>query len=579
LGEEVGYAIRFDRVAGPNTKLLVMTEGLLTQRIQEDPLLTGIGAVILDEFHERSLHADLTLAMLKEIRESVREDLVVVVMSATLDPEPVAAYLGVSVLRCEGRAYPVERRYTEQDDHRSLEVRVSVAVRQMLVATDGDLLVFLPGAGEIAKCRAALGDLERSCDLLIMPLHGDLPGAEQDAVLKKATKRKIILSTNVAESAVTIEGITGVIDSGLARVSSFDPGIRSETLELKMISQANADQRAGRAGRNAPGVTLHLWSRAKNRALAPKETSPILRSDLSSTFLEVFGWGSHPERFPWFEPPLPLELQSGIEHLCALGAVVENRITNLGREILQLGAPPRLGVLMLEGARVGWAKECALAAAILSEKEVLYSARAFGRNSVRTIEGESDLLHRMELLTEGERRGRFDRDVDERTARTVLELASRWSRSLRKAKGLGLRKSDGLEQAMLRAFSDRLAKRREPRSESGLLVGGRGVKLDASSMVRSDPYFLCLSLLDGPSESRSESRVRMAHGVSEEALAPAFGDRFVTEVVAAYDPTSGRITSKAVTRIADLVIREKEGFPVPTETAEKLLWIHCWFVH
>ena len=570
VGERVGYAIRMDRVAGPRTELLVITEGLLTRRLQEDPFLEGIGAVILDEFHERSLHADLGLALLREIRQNAREDLVVVVMSATLAPEPIAAFLDVPILRCDGRAHPVERRYLSAADDRPLEVQVSVAVRQLLKETRGDLLVFLPGASEIARCQRALEDLKADLNVSVLPLHGDLSADLQDAALSRTHSRRVILSTNVGESAVTIDGVTAVVDTGLARVASFDPRLRSELLELKMTSHANAAQRAGRAGRTEPGVAWHLWTKQKDRELDPAEAPEILRSDLSSTLLEVYGWGSDPERFGWFEPPLPVEMIQGVAHLKTLGAVDERGITAVGRRILTLGVPPRLGRLLLLGLELNCARECALAAAILSERELLFSSRAFRETQRRRTEGDSDLQLRMDLLDAGHGR-RQDPDLDERVASMILPLAARWCSMLGVRPGRADASLDRFSQALFLAFKDRVARRREPRSDSAVMVGGRGVRLDTQSTVREAPFFLCLTLHGGSDDRSRECRVRMAHGLSLAMFDSFAADALTTEVVAQYDGESGRVVGRSHTRFLDLVVREKDGLPVDGVLAEEIL--------
>lgn len=571
LGGLVGYAIRFERVAGPCTRLLVMTEGLLARRIAEDPFLENVGTVVIDEFHERSLHADLGLAMLRAVRDSVREDLRIVVMSATIDPGPVARFLDVPVVRSEGRSFPVERVYLDSPDDRPLPVQVAAAVRRLLPSSSGDFLVFLPGAGEIRRCAGALAGLAAETGLAVLPLHGDLPSADQDRVLAPSDRRRIILSTNVAESALTLEGVSAVIDSGWKREARYDPVVGADRLELRMISRASATQRAGRAGRTGPGAALHLWTKARDRELPRDDQPEIHRVDLSSALLGILHLGEDPWQFPWFERPSDGALRAAASLLERLGAVRDGRLTGRGVRLLRLPVPPRIGVLLIEGRRLGCLRDCSLAAAILSEREILLSARAFGDRREAGIEGDSDLEYRMDLLRRGAGSGRFDRDVDPRAARTVLDAAARLEAMAGGPEARSRSVRGSLGQALLAAFPERLSRRRSPRGGHGVMADGRGILLDPATMVKEAPLFLALSLHGGGGTRRGDPTASILHAVTEEQILEGMPGLIETREVATYDEASGRVAGRIETRFLDLLIRERDGVSVGPELAASIL--------
>ena len=330
LGREVGYHVRFDRRLGPDTRLRVLTEGILTRQLLADPFLEGVGAVLLDEFHERSLHTDVTVALLREVQQTVRPDLILVIMSATLEAEPAAAFLGgCPVVRAEGRTFPVEISYQRPRAQSSLPDRAADAVTEVLTAADsspitphaslaadsslgtqhsslppGDVLVFLPGAEEIRRTQRRLEPLAERAGLLLLPLHGSLPAEEQTRALRPARQRKVILATNIAETSLTIDGVTTVVDAGYARVAGYDPRRGLDRLELARVSKASATQRAGRAGRTAPGRCVRLWSEREHAALADFERPEVMRVDLAATVLALHAWGKpDPRVFGWYEPP------------------------------------------------------------------------------------------------------------------------------------------------------------------------------------------------------------------------------------------------------------------------------------
>ena len=430
LGAEVGYQVRFERRASAATGILVVTEGILVQMLQADPFLEGVGVLIFDEFHERSLAADLSLAMARRVQREVRPDLALVAMSATLDPGPLAAFLGgCPVIAAEGRQHPVEIVYVDErrvaatppDGERSCSSLVADGVRRALAATAGDVLAFLPGVGEILRTADALADLARH-DLAVLPLYGDLPPERQDEVLRPADRRRVVLATNVAESSITIEGVTAVVDSGLARRLRYDPAAGIDRLELARISRAAADQRAGRAGRQGPGLCLRLWPAREQAARPPHETPEIARVDLAGPALQLLAWGETDlAAFGWFEPPAAESLAAALRLLARLGALPEGGdgskggagLTRLGRRMARLPVHPRLGRLLLEGERLGAPRDAALLAALLAERDPFVRPprrrAAPGRPGERPAPAahvsRSDLLDRLDALLRWEAAG------------------------------------------------------------------------------------------------------------------------------------------------------------------------------
>jgi len=565
LGGEVGYQVRFERRAGPETKILVVTEGILVQMLQADPFLEEAGAVIFDELHERSLQTDLSLAMARRVQREARPDLRLLAMSATLDPGPVAAFLGEApTIESRGRLHPVDILYMDRPDERPLPGQIASAVRRVLGETPGDVLVFLPGVGEIQRSAEALAGLAAEKGLAVLPLYGDLPAESQDAVLRPLSggRRKVVLATNVAETSITIDGVTGVVDSGLVRRLRFDPSTGLDRLELGRISRASADQRAGRAGRQAPGLCLRLWPAYEQATLPERETPEIARVDLAGPALQLLAWGE-PDlaAFDWFEAPAPSALEAALLLLRQLGAVDGHGVTSLGNAMARLPAHPRLGRLLVEGHRLGRTREAALLAALLAERDPFPRGAARGAGPRRA--SRSDLLDRLDALATFERRGAPGFDDGERlnagAARFVLrardQLADMARRELGKA-GDGAPGDDPLLRALLTAYPDRVARRREPRSPRGVMVGGRGVRLAEESAVLEDELFLCVDLDAGRSGVLSEALVRKASAVEPEWLP------LRTTVELAFDEQRERVAAWRRTRYEDLVVAEAE-VPAP----------------
>ncbi|HVL12857.1 MAG TPA: helicase-related protein, partial [Gemmata sp.] len=427
LGDVFGYQVRFDRKAGPRTRVLVVTPGVLLRMLHDDPFLDGVACVVFDEFHERGLEADLGLGMVRLVRENVRPDLKTVVMSATVEPGPVSAYLGgCPVVDSEGRTFPVEVRYRSRRSDTPVSLAVADAVRDLLRETRGDVLAFLPGLREIRQAADELAGI----DAEVLPLHGDLPPEQQDRALQKLGRRKVVLATNVAETSVTVDGVTAVVDSGLARQMEFEPSVGMDRLKLVPISRASADQRAGRAGRTQPGVCVRLWDEPGHRA-RPEQTVPeIRRVDLCGAVLQLLALGEDPAKFPWLDAPRPESLAESLRLLDQLGLVAAGTLTDLGRLAATLPVHPRLGRLLLEG-RLGCAGRAALAAALLSERDPFlreFDSDPPTRAAPATV---SDVLDRVEALEAFEATGRLDGPLGRLHrggAKGVLEVRDQLSR-------------------------------------------------------------------------------------------------------------------------------------------------------
>jgi ATP-dependent helicase HrpB len=566
VGDEIGYQVRFDRRSGPGTRIVAVTPGILLRQLLDDPFLETVGIVVFDEFHERGLENDLALGLVRLVQQTVRPDLRVVVMSATIATEPIAAYLGgCPVVSGEGRLYPVEIVYQPRPESLPWPAATARVVEALLGRTPGDVLVFLPGLGEIRQTARQLEWLAAERDLAVLPLHGDLPAEEQDAALLPQRRRKVVLATNVAETSVTVEGVTGVVDTGLARTLLFDSGVGLDRLRITPISRASADQRAGRAGRTAPGVCVRLWSETAHRG-RPEQTEPeIRRVDLCGAVLQLLAFGeTDPEHFPWPEPPRPAAVTRARDLLRRLGAADDTGVTAAGRTLARLPVHPRLGRLLVEGQRLGQPGRAALAAAILSERD------PFGREwTGRGLATSSDLLDRVEALEAFERGtpSHIAGTLNRGTARSVLRARDQLQRLLRNVPATGNPEGsadEALLMAVLAAFPDRVARRREPGSRRGVMVGGRGVRLAPSSGVTGSELFVCVDVDAG----QGEALVRQASAVQRDWLAPEL-IRVNTELE--FDESTERVTARRRVRYDDLVLDdEPAALPDAAEVARVL---------
>jgi len=534
LGGEVGYEVRFDRRAGPRTLLRFVTDGVFLNLLRDDPFLEGVSAVVFDEFHERNLEVDLSLALARRLQREVRSDLRIVVMSATIAAGEVAAWLGgCPVIESEGRLHPVEIRHAEPD--------LPKAVRAALDLTAGDVLVFLPGVGEIRGAARDLEPLARARGLDLVELFGDLPPGRQDAALLRGARRKVILSTNVAETSVTVENVSAVVDGGLARLLVFDPATGLDRLEVRRISRASADQRAGRAGRTGPGLCLRLWSPHEDRSLAEREEPEVRRTDVCGAVLHLLCEGEKdPAEFPWFEAPRREAIAGAMELLRRLGALG----TPLGREMSRLPAHPRLARLLVEGRRRGCPARAALAAALLSERDPFPRGPATHRS-------DSDLLDRVLRMEEFEAR-EGDEEVRGGAARLVLRARDQYLRLLRAREGA--EREEDLLRCVAAAWPDRIARRRERGSARAVMLGGSGVRLGDESAVRDAPLFVCV---DVDARRGGEAIVRQASLARAEWLEPK---EVATDLE--FDPERKRVVATRRTRYGDLVLEEAPA-PLP----------------
>ncbi len=540
VGGEVGYAVRFERKISPETRIEFLTEGLLTRRIQADPFLEGVGCVVFDEFHERSLHADLGLAMLREVRRDLRPELKLVVMSATLNPGPVARWLEAPVIESKGRAFPVEVTYAPVDDDRRTHIRCATAVRKVVSETpEGHILVFLPGVGEIERTAALL---EGTVDRPVLPLHGRLPSAAQDLALAPSDAPKIVLATNIAETSVTLAGVRAVVDTGLARRPVYDVAVGVERLETVYISQDSADQRAGRAGRTGPGRCHRMWTAHRQRSLPPVTPAEVSRVDLTGTLLEIRGWGSTPRSFQWFEAPKETVIAQGETLLTALGALDDTGITALGRSMLALPTTPRLARVIIAGHAAGCLKDAATLAALAGERDILLN--------VPPQSGDSDLDLRLDVLRalDAGRRPSGVRMGAARRVRMARDQLVRVARNALGARGAGKPGPNAAVRCLLAGFPDRVALRRAPGSDRLHLADGAGARLAPESAVRDAKLMVAVGLEGARRGVRAEHLVRIACAIDPAWLPIDEG----YEV--GFDPALEAVTTRRVRRYRALIL-------------------------
>lgn len=570
LGELIGYHVRHDRVAGPKTQVLVVTEGILLRALVNDPYLERVSVVVLDEFHERSLDTDMALGMIRLLQQTVRPDLKLVVMSATLDTERLHHYLdGCPVVHSQGRLHPIEMFYQPRSSSQPLPAAIKEAVQSAIAKTDGDVLVFLPGLAEIRAVSRALSDWCSREQIDVMELYGDLPLERQDEALLRGPRRKIVLATNVAETSVTVEGITAVVDSGLVRQLVYDPRVGFDRLVLGPIAKSSAEQRAGRAGRLRPGICIRLWDANHQRVRSEYAEPEVRRLDLAGAVLQLHALGERDlSSFPWFEPPRPESLQQASTLLHNLGALDDHELTDLGRQMARLPLAPRLARLLIAGHDWNCPREAATAAALLSERDIFRRDPATRAIAADTT---SDLLDRIEALQEFEQNGRLAFPIgslSRMAARNVLRVREqldklmqrerRSSRDRRTACNTAAAEPIALTEAMgrslLAAFPDRVVRRRDAGSRRGIMVGGKGVRLDDRSGLRTAELFLAVEI-DGSSSggtgSAGDATVRQASAI-ERAWLPA--DQLHAQTELRFDDKTRRVVARRTTRYLDLVL-------------------------
>jgi ATP-dependent helicase HrpB len=559
VGETIGYRMRMDSRVGAATRIEVVTDGILIRMLQDNPSLDGIGAVIFDEFHERGLDADLGLALAIEAQRYLREDLRLLVMSATLDGARVATLLGdAPVIASEGRSFPVETRYLARPDlarssGERFEDRVVACIRRAIAEESGSLLVFLPGAGEIRRVERMLGESGLGPEIRIAPLYGELPQEAQDAALLPAPQgaRKIVLATSIAETSLTIEGIGVVVDGGLMRVPRFEPRSGLTRLETVKVSQASADQRRGRAGRLAAGVCYRLWSEVEHRLLPRFNAPEIIAADLAPLALDLARWGADAADLAWLDPPPDAALAQARALLGDLGALdAAGRITAHGRAIAGFGLHPRLAHMILAGAALGAGALACDIAALLSLRDVV-KARPGAR--------DADLRLRLELIS-GESGELHGLSVDRGLLRQVRQQAGEWRRRIRApAERGGL---DRVGRLLALAYPDRVAQRRAGGSGQFRLSNGRGASLPPADPLATEDY-LAVAELDG---DRREARIFLAAPLSLGSIEEAFSDRLEDRDIVAWDAREGAVLARRQVRLGELILRD-EALPEPPRAA------------
>ena len=528
VGRTVGYRTRLDAAISPATRIEVVTEGLLVRRLQSDPGLEGVAAVILDEVHERGLDADLALALCRDLQRGLRPELRLLAMSATAEAARLAALLDAAVIESTGRAHPVATHHAARDLAAPREVADAIAraVRAALAEHPGDVLAFLPGMAEIRRAAAAL----TGCGAVVLPLHGDLSPAEQDRALCPAETRRVVLATSIAETSLTVPGVRIVVDGGWRRTPRLDPATGLMRLATVRISRAAAAQRAGRAGREGPGVAIRLWTAAMHRGMAEFDRPEILDAELSGLLLDCAAWGAAPADLPFPDPPPPGPLAAAASLLAELGALdVHGQISMLGRRMAQLGAHPRLAAMMLAAATPGEAALAAELAAILEERDPLPGPDA-------------------------------PADITLRLGAAALRRAA--TRHRRRLRATDVPPSGDAGRLIAAGFPDRIAQRRGEPGSFRLAGGGGGRLPTTDPLARAG--LLAIASLDG------SGRIRLAAPLDPEALPEVVADRVSETVETALDRASGAVLARRRRRLGALVLADRTVAADPAETAEKL---------
>jgi len=577
LGDTVGYQIRFDDVSSAKTRIRFITEGLLTRRLVGDPQLREVGVVVLDEFHERHLAGDLALAMLRRLQKTTRPDLKLVVMSATLDAAPIAAWLDdAPALRSEGRRFEVALEYLDREDDRHLEQQVLAALKRLIQAElDGHVLVFLPGASEIRRAQEACAEFAQRHQLELVVLHGDLSAAEQDRALKPSTRRKVILSTNVAETSVTIDGVAAVIDSGLARVAAHSPWSGLPTLKVQKVSKSSAVQRAGRAGRTRAGTCVRLYTRGDFEGRPMSDAPEIRRLDFVESSLSLRALGVHDVRsFPFFEPPPASAIDAAEGLLTQLGALEPTgALTKVGQRLLTFPLHPRLARLVVAGEQRGVAEEAVTIAALLSERDIRLEARArFGdsRRGADTLAGPSDVLELLERFKEGQATSARSAGLDAGAMQSVERVRRQLGRQLDRrtpAPASDHAREEALLQAVLAGYPDRVAKRRRPRSPDVVFASGGSASLDPTSVVHEAELMVAIDA----EERRGGVAVRIASQIQPEWLLELSGDALGDVDALEWNADARRVDRVTRMTFGNVVLEETRNPAPASEGATRLL--------
>jgi ATP-dependent helicase HrpB len=557
VGGTVGYRMRLDTKVGPKTRIEVVTEGILARLLQEDPALSAYAIVLFDEFHERSLQADTGLALCLESQRLLRPDLRLLVMSATLDCGPVSELLGQApTIICEGRLFPVEIRYLDQPLSGHLDVAIVQSIRRSLTQDQGSLLIFLPGMAEIRRVERRLLDLNLGSNILIAPLHGDLPQEAQDRAIAPAQPgtRKIVLATSIAESSLTIDGVRIVIDAGLLRVPRFDPRSGLTRLETIRVTQDSAEQRRGRAGRLEPGVCSRLWTVAEQHSLAPRRPPEILDADLAPLLLELALWGTaDPAELSWLTPPPVGAIAQASELLTSLGALnAEGQITAHGRQMAKLPLHPRLAHMLLKAGPLSLTGLASELAALLSERDILRGPSGWHDADLRL---RLDILHGAHNHITG---ATLDRTACQRVKRT----ADLWQRQLtQQADKRPADKQEDLYSVGLLlalAYPDRIAQRQQGNGARYLMANGRGALFMNPDPLGSEDY-LVIADLDGGAQW---ARINLAAPVQLGDLETLYEDRIQVMDEVSWDDKAQVVQATRQRRLGSLIL-SKQGLSKP----------------
>ncbi|MFM7132920.1 MAG: ATP-dependent helicase HrpB [Planctomycetota bacterium] len=550
LGATVGYETRHDRRVGRATRVRFVTDGLFVRQMQGDPSLAKVGAVILDEFHERSVAVDVALGLVKLAQESRRSDLRMIVTSATLEAKRLEGFLGCGTVVADGRAHPVAIEHLAKPSREAPWDLAGAAIERVLDSfargesdDPGHILVFMAGGYEIGrtceKARIALARTGVAAEVL--PLHGALPPDEQDravAPVDPAKRRRIIVATNVAETSLTIDGVRTVIDSGLARVHRYDPLRGLDTLRVEPVSKASAEQRAGRAGRTAPGRAIRLWSLAEHERREAHTAPEVLRIDLASAMLETMSLGvADFARFPWLDPPDIGRIDEATRTLAALGAIGSGGLTDTGRAMARVPAHPRLARALVEAARLGCARRVARVAAALSDRD---PAEGVGANALLSLlaDGDppSDALVRERLVEAAESGGgrALPREVDRLAVHEAVLVSEQLARSVGARDGADA-PTDAVDRALVAGFADRIAFKLEAERPHCALAGRRRVELAKESLVREPGFLVALEVREsGPDHDRLVS-IPVAHPVARRAVEDALPDAFASRTATSWN--------------------------------------------
>lgn len=566
VGQQVGYQIKNERKVTKETVLEIVTEGILTRRLQADPEIEEIGLIIFDEFHERSLHADLSLLLALEIQQTIREDLKLLVMSATIDTQMISAYMGgAEVLECPGRTYPVAIHQLKPKSDRLPDQVVSALRTVVAKSENGDVLVFLPGQADIKRCIDAVNEAMNLDDWLLLPLYGALPIAQQEQALipDPQGRRRVVFTTNIAETSLTIEGVTAVIDSGLEKELMYDPSSGMTRLETVFISKASAQQRAGRAGRTQAGECFRLWGEEKQRSLRDFQTEEIISADLTGLLLELYQWGStNYEEINWLTPPPRAHFDSALGMLESLGMVAKSGLSKLGEKSVNIGLPPRLSALLLQAeGELEQGIACELAA-LLADRDIFHQ-----RHGV-------DITERLLAIQDykaDRKKASSSYPLKRAAVEQVLVSSKNFRRVLKLEKPYGRFDLADIQavvgKLLLFAYPDRLAKKRPGKEGRYQLANGRGVFLfDDDPLLGED--WLVVADCDA---QKKEGRIFSATAIGYDTVLETLEDKILTEERFAFDPDKQKIKGHQLQKYQAIELKRTVLSEVPPEQFQACL--------